>query len=117
MGKYEENLERIRKAVRCEPVDRVPVAPCGNAYYARTANMLMKDYITDFDAACDANLAEHIRIDADATQNVIFSPYLLGTQWLSKAALPGRDLDDNAMWQIVECENMAFRDYEEIRRS
>ncbi len=116
MGKYEENLERIRKAVRCEPVDRVPVAPCGNAYYARCSNMLMKDYITDFDAACDANLAEQVRIDADATQNVIFSPYLLGTQWLSKAALPGRDLPDNAMWQIVECENMAFSDYEEIKR-
>ena len=32
MDKYEENLELIRKAVRCEPVDRVPVAPCGNAY-------------------------------------------------------------------------------------
>lgn len=116
MGKYEENLERIKKAVRCEPVDRVPVAPCGNAYYARCSGMLMKDYITDFDAACDANLAEQVRIDADATQNVIFSPYLLGTQWLSKAALPGRDLDDNAMWKIVECENMAFEDYAEIKK-
>lgn len=31
MGKYEENLELLRKAVRCEPVDRVPVVPCGNA--------------------------------------------------------------------------------------
>ena len=45
MGKYEENLERIKKAVRCEPVDRVPVAPCGNAYYARAQKVLMKDYI------------------------------------------------------------------------
>ena len=58
MGKYEDNLELIRRAVRCEPVDRVPVAPCGNAYYARVAKIPMKDYITDFDRACDANLAE-----------------------------------------------------------
>lgn len=32
MGKFEDNLERIRKAMRCEPVDRIPVAPCGNYY-------------------------------------------------------------------------------------
>lgn len=116
MGKYEENLERIRKAVRCEEVDRIPVAPCGNAYYARVSHMQMKEYITDFDKACDANLEELKRIDADATQNVIFSPYLLGTQWLSKTALPGKELDDNAMWQIVESENMKFEEYEDIKK-
>ena len=35
MSKYDENMELIRKAVRCEPVDRVPVVPCANAYYAK----------------------------------------------------------------------------------
>lgn len=115
MAKYEENLELIRKAVRCEPVDRIPVAPCGNAYYARVSGTPMKEYVTDFDKACDANLAEHLRIGADATQNVIFSPYLLGTQWLSKTAIPGVDLDDDAMWQVLECENMKFEDYEDIK--
>ena len=116
MGKYEENLERIRKAVRCEPVDRIPVAPCANGYMAKSQNVLMKDYITDFDRACDANLAELTSLDADATQNVIFSPYLLGTQWLSKAALPGIELGDDEMWQIVECENMKFEEYEDIKK-
>ena len=42
MGKYEENLELLRKAVRCEPVDRVPVVPCGNAYFARAQHVLLK---------------------------------------------------------------------------
>ena len=115
MGKYEENLELLRKAVRCEPVDRVPVVPCGNAYFARAQHVLLKDYITDFDKACDANLTELKRIGADGTQNVIFSPYLLGTQWLSKAALPGQELGDDDMWQIKEFENMQFEDYEKIK--
>lgn len=113
---YEQRLDRIRRAVRCEPVDQIPVAPCGNAYFARSQHVLMKDYITDFDRACTANLSELTRLEADATQNVIFSPYLLGTQWLSKAALPGIELDDDAMWQITECENMKFEDYEDIKR-
>lgn len=115
MGKYEDNLERIRKAVRCEEVDRVPVAPCGNAYYARQKNILMKEYISDFDRACDANLEELVDLDADATQNVIFSPYLLGIQWLSQTALPGQELGDDDMWQVKESENMKFEDYDDIK--
>ena len=114
MGKYEENLELLRKAVRCEPVDRVPVVPCGNAYFARAQHVLLKDYITDFDKACDANLTELKRIGAAGTLNVNFSAYLLGTQWLSKAALPGQELGDDDMWQIKEFENMQCEDYEKI---
>ena len=60
-------------------------------------------------------LTELKRIGADGTQNVIFSPYLLGTQWLSKAALPGQELGDDDMWQIKEFENMQFEDYEKIK--
>lgn len=116
MGKYEDNLELLRKTVRCEPVKRVPCVPCGNAYYARVNHVPMKEYINNFDVACDANIKEHLRLDADGTQNVIFSPYLLGTQWLSRAAIPGVDLGDDDMWQVLEInENMKFEDYEKIK--
>lgn len=115
MGKYEDNLERIRKAIKCEPVDRIPVSPCGNGYYAKANHIPMKEYINDFDKACTANLASLTEVDADSTQNVIFSPYLLGTQWLSKTAVPGVDLPDDVMWQMKECENMKFEDYEELK--
>ncbi len=116
MGKYEENWERLMKTVRCEPVDRVPFVPCGNAYMARANGILMKDYITDFDLACEANIKELKRLDADGTQSVIFSPYLLGTQWLSRCAMPGIDLGDDDMWQVMEIpENMKFEDYAKIK--
>lgn len=116
MGKYEDNLELIRKTVRCEKTDRIPVVPCGNAYYARQEHIVMKDYISDFDRACDANIHQHQIMEADATQNVIFSPYLLDTQWLSKTAIPGVDLDDDAMWQVEEFENMKADEYEDIKK-
>lgn len=116
MGKYEDNLERIKKAVRCEPVDRIPISPCGNGYYAKANHIPMKEYISDFEKACTANLASLTEVDADSTQNVIFSPYLLGTQWLSKTAIPGVDLPDDVMWQMKECENMKFEDYEDIKK-
>ena len=112
---FQTRMERIRKAVSCEPVDRIPVAPCGNAYFARQGHVLMKDYISDFDKACAANLAELERLDADATQNVIFSPYLLGTQWLSRTAVPGDGLGEDDMWQVMESENMAFEEYQDLK--
>jgi len=102
MNKYEENLTRIRKAIALEPVDRIPVAPCGNAYYAKACGLPLKTYITDFDAACTVNLKCLTELDADATQNVIFSPFLLPGQWLCPVATPGNELGDDDMWQVTE---------------
>ena len=102
MNKYEANLNRIKKAIALEPVDRIPVAPCANAYYAKATGLPLKTYITDFDAACTANLKVQLEMDADATQNVIFSPFLLPAQWLSPVYTPGNELGDDEMWQIVE---------------
>lgn len=115
MSKYDDNLELIMKAVRCEPTERIPVVPCANAYYAKSQGVLLKDFINDFQLQCETNLKELKRIDADGTQNVIFSPYLLGTQWLSKAKYPGAGLGDNDMWQMAECENMKFEEYADIK--
>lgn len=102
MNKYDENLQLIRKAMAFEPVDRIPVAPCANAYYGKACGLPLKTYITDFDAACTVNLKCLEDMEADATQNVIFSPFLLPAQWLSKVATPGNELGDDDMWQIVE---------------
>lgn len=111
---YNERLERIKKAVALEEVDKIPIAPCGNAFYARAKDITLKDYITDFDLACTTNIEVIDSLDADATQNTIFHPYLLGINWLSQVAIPGKELDDDEMWQVMEAENMEFEDYQKI---
>lgn len=114
---FNQRLNRIRKAVALEQVDKIPVAPCANAFNARTQNILMKDYITNFELACGANIKTLGELgDIDATQNEIFSPYLLAGQWLSKVAVPGDQLGDDEMWQVVECENMTQDQYQDILR-
>ena len=70
MGKYEENLELIRKAVRCEPVERVPFVPCANAYMARANGMQIKEYINNFATACDAK-KENVKAMADAAHDYL----------------------------------------------
>ncbi|MDR1816073.1 MAG: hypothetical protein LBR00_05255, partial [Clostridiales Family XIII bacterium] len=54
--RYEENLARFRRAVALEPTDRVPYVPVGNAYYAKSEGVPLKDYISDFALATDTNL-------------------------------------------------------------
>ncbi|GAB1477269.1 uroporphyrinogen decarboxylase family protein [Bacillota bacterium] len=111
---YDKRLERIRKAVALEPVDKIPVAPCANAYMARSENVLMKDYISDYELACTTNIKVLEKLNTDATQNTIFTPWLLPLQWLSKIAVPGEELGDDELWQVKEAENMRFEDYQEI---
>lgn len=112
---YEERLARIRKAVALEPVDKIPFVPCANAYHARQQGVLMKDFINNFELQCTTALKELSELgEVDGTQNTLFSPFLLSGQWLSKVAVPGIDLGDDEMWQVVECENMKFEDYQEI---
>jgi len=112
---YNENLERIKRAVALEPTDRVPFIPVANAYYAKSEGVLIKDYITNFELACDTNLkaAEYLG-GIDGTQNELFSPWLLPSLWLSYIKMPGRDLGDDELWQVDEREIMQVSDYKDI---
>lgn len=115
MEKWKENLELIRRAVRCEKVERVPVTPSADGYYARQAGITIREYMEDGSLACQASLREHLRMEADATQTIIASPYNLGRFWMSKVAVPGRELADDAMWQIKEEKLMTAEDYDLLK--
>jgi hypothetical protein len=41
---FEENFDRVKKTMRLERTDRVPVLPNGNAYRAKAAGVLLADY-------------------------------------------------------------------------
>jgi hypothetical protein len=78
---YDERLARVKKAIALEPIDKTPVEPCANAYFAKSQGVLMKDYVSNYELACTTNLKAFEEIGAcDATQNAIFSPWLLPGQ-------------------------------------
>lgn len=112
---FDERLGRIKKAIALEPVDKIPVAPCANAYWARAQGITLTKYLESAETACTTNLNAILELPGvDATQNEIYSPYLLPGQWLNKVAVPGRELGKDDMWQMVEIENVTHEDYEEI---
>ena len=115
MALFNERLARIKKAIAMEPVDKIPIAPCANAYWARQEGVLLKDYLSDFELACTTNInAMNALGGVDATQNTIFSPYLLPRCWLSEVHVPGKELGDDEMWQVVENGIVKEEDYDWI---
>ena len=114
---YEERLKRIRNAVALKPVDKVPIAPCANGFFANTEGITYAKYIFDHEAACTAALNTFEKLGGvDATQAYIFSPYFLPLNWMSNVVVPGADLPDDAPWQVLEVELLTRDDYDTILR-
>jgi uroporphyrinogen-III decarboxylase len=114
---YQERFARIKKAINLEPVDRVPVIFMGMAFSAAYTGISMKDYCTK------PNLAFHAGIDAmdrlgdmDGANVVVYGRIgaVLPALWMSRVKVPGRDLPDDALWQVMEAEVMTPEDYDTI---
>ncbi len=114
---YQERLNLIKKAIACEPVDRVPIAFLGPAFAPRYMGMSMARFIEDGEAAM------HVTPDAldklggfDAINSAVVGRFsvILTTLWLSRIKVPGRDLPPDSLWQVDEAEVMTPEDYDFI---
>ncbi len=113
---YQEKFERIRKAICLEPVDRVPVIYMGNAFAPRFMGMSIAQFCSDLDAASQVQLQTLDRIGGFDGQQMANAGggLILTTLWLSHVRLPGKELPDDALWQIAEAEVMTHADYDTI---
>lgn len=117
---HDERLERIRAAIRIEPVDHIPVIYMGLAFAPRWMGMPLSRYSTDGDAALEANLDTVDRLEAVGGVDGFNSfpgwlvRYDLGSLWLSRVELPGQELPEDSLWQVREEEVMSVGDYDLI---
>ncbi|MCZ7664595.1 MAG: uroporphyrinogen decarboxylase [Thermoleophilia bacterium] len=114
---FDERLARLNKAIRLEPVDRVPVVYMGLAFSPRYMGMPMSKYVVDGDAALEAGLATADRlgdVDGFNTFPGWIVRYDLTGLWLSRIALPGQELPEDSLWQVREAEVMTEDDYDAI---
>jgi uroporphyrinogen-III decarboxylase len=114
---YQERAERIRRAMALEPVDRLPVIYMGTAFAPRYVGMSIARFCADPEARVEATLAAMERLgDLDginAAPAGRITPALT-RMWLSRVAVPGRDLPDDSLWQVEESEVMTVEDYDAI---
>lgn len=114
---YQERLSRIEKAINLEPVDRIPVLYMGAAFSPRYMGMSIARFCADPEAALNVTLATMDRLKNLDGINM-FPPGRIGVgqsyMWLSKVAVPGRELPEESLWQIQEAEVMTTDDYDTI---
>ena len=115
MGIYEERIARIKSAIALEPVDRIPVISGLAAYAAVAGGVNMSDYLNDMELNCTINIkVTGMMGNIDGIQAPLSSPEVLPPAWLSNIRVPGKDIPDNELWQVVEAEVVTQNDYDEI---
>ncbi|MCR4437134.1 MAG: uroporphyrinogen decarboxylase family protein [Clostridiales bacterium] len=110
---YNEHLERLKKAIRMEKTDRPPVSLNAEAFTIQYAGGKVSDFFKDPEYGNDLFL-KGIKMLGDIDCVGPSTPETLGAFFMSKMKLPGRDLPDNAIWQIVELNPMTVEDYDVI---
>ncbi len=115
MSLYEERLQRIERAIALEPVDKIPVISGLAAVAAVLTNTPMPEYLSDMELNCTANIkATEMIGNIDGVQATLSSPEPLPTLWLSQIRVPGKELPDNELWQVLEQELVRQEDYDII---
>jgi len=112
---YQQRLDRILKAVALEKTDRTPVVLEYSGFAAYVTHTIMAEFLS----SPTKNLETMIRAyqlvgDGDAVNYGSFWPYGLCYDFMAKVRVPGVDLPQNEMWQIVETELMKQEDYDQI---
>lgn len=112
---YNERLERILKAVALERPDRVPVVLEYSGFAAYVTDTQMAEFLRSPETTLQTMIrAFEIVGDADAINYGSFWPYGLCYDYGSKVSVPGVDLPEDEMWQVVESELMTRDDYRAI---
>ena len=112
---FQQRLTRIMQAVALEKPDRTPVV----LEYSGFAAYVTQTPMAEFLASAAKNLetmiqAYHLIGGGDAINYGSFWPYGLCYDFMAKVWVPGVDLPENEMWQVVETELMKPEDYDRI---
>jgi len=110
-----ERLNRILMAVALEKPDRVPVVLEYSGFAAYVTGSPMSAFLASPVRNLETMIqAYHLVAGGDAINYGSFWPYGLCYDYLSKVRVPGVDLPDNEMWQVVETELMTRVDYDRL---
>jgi len=111
----EQRLNRILKSVALEKPDRVPVVLEYSGFAAYVTDTPMSEFLSSPSKATETMIRAYGLVgDGDAVNYGSFSPYGLCYTFGSKVKVPGIDLPDNEMWQVLETELMTEEDYDRI---
>lgn len=111
----EQRLNRILQTVALEKPDRIPVVLQYSGFAAYVTGTTMAEYLDSPLKATETMIRAYELVgDGDAINYGSFSPYGLCRLFGSKVKVPGIELAENEMWQVLETEIMTLQDYDHI---
>ncbi|MCP4690309.1 MAG: uroporphyrinogen decarboxylase [Desulfobacterales bacterium] len=111
----EQRLDRILTSVSLEKPDRTPVVLLYTGFAAQVTGTPMAEFVGSLATATDTMIQAYDLIgDGDAVNTGTFSPYGLCPAFGAQVRVPGLELSDDEMWQVVETELMVREDYDRI---
>ncbi len=114
---FRERLERIRRTIALEPTDRMPLVFMGTAFAPRYVGVSIAEFCADPDLRANVTLDAMDRLGGFDGINSLPNGRItvaLTMVWLSRVAVPGRDLPADSLWQVDEAEVMTLDDYDTI---
>ncbi|WP_425058984.1 hypothetical protein SCACP_36350 [Sporomusa carbonis] len=112
---YQERLTRLKKAIALEQPDRTPLILMMDAFCAHHVGVKMSDFCSSFDMANQTMLKSLIALgDADGINAPFAAASVFPLIFMAHVKLPGRELPDDALWQLDEREVMTTEDYDTI---
>lgn len=115
---YQERLEKVKKTIALEN-DKPTTCYLGPATPAAYMGVTMAEYVNDLDVNLNTALAYINEINKRTPVDCLNSGALgikinvaLAMIWLSRTKLPGRELPEDALWQVEEKKVMEDEDYD-----
>ena len=111
----QERTVRIKKAIALEKPDKTPVILSGDAFAAQHMGVKLSDYISTLARSNEIILQSCKALgDIDGTGVAFTAARGFALGFCAKVKLPGRELPDDALWQLDEREMMTVDDYDTI---
>ena len=115
---YRQRLNRILTAVDLKKPDRTPVVLEYSGFAAYVTKTQMAEFLRSPTTTLETMIQAFGMVgDADAINYGSFWPYGLCYDYMSEVRVPGVDLPEDDMWQVVESELMTRDDYDLILRT
>ncbi len=112
---YQERMTRILKATALDEPDRTPVVLEYSGFAAFVTQTNMAEFLRSTTKNLETMIkAFHLVGNGDAINYGSFWPYGLCYDYMAKVRVPGVDMPDNEMWQVVETHLMKREDYDSI---
>jgi len=112
---YQQRLTRILQAVALEKPDRTPVVLEYSGFAAHVTNTQMAEFLRSPTKNIETMIQAYDIIgEGDAINYGSFWPYALCYDFMAKVRVPGVELPEDAMWQVIEYELMKSDDYDRI---